>query len=262
MQVTSLCDHLDRVPKDERPILVVQACVAARCSHFARFKVTPADVLLMTGRLRANVMAVNEVTWKDERPVTQTESPFAKQESLNSNKANGELQKRADLRSLSPGTLGTSSETQSKGIAERLGTQEESQRSYAAEVSNLIFKQTQLGQALYRHASLLNHSCDPNAAVSFEGNRLTVRAVKRVSGGSELTLSYGPQKGETRTAERRKWLWERYAFLCNCTACTEVSLQGYFTAGPSEKQPVARLNGLLWKLVQCSSRSGLSLESF
>lgn len=92
----------------------------------------------------------------------------------------------------------------------------------AARLSS-TFEQVQLGQGLYPTASLLNHSCDPSTAVSFVGNKLVVRAVQGVKAGAELTLSYGPQKGEQRTTERRKWLWERYTFVCNCAACTGVS---------------------------------------
>eukprot|EP00850_Spirogloea_muscicola_P015859 SM000125S26064 [mRNA] locus=s125:118617:123546:+ [translate_table: standard] len=83
-----------------------------------------------------------------------------------------------------------------------------------------------IAQALYPTASLLNHSCAPNVAVSFTGLRLTVRAVEFVGSGSRLELCYGPQKGEMMRQQRRAWLKERYFFCCHCSACSDESTSG------------------------------------
>eukprot|EP00850_Spirogloea_muscicola_P006502 SM000031S11511 [mRNA] locus=s31:23870:28925:- [translate_table: standard] len=83
-----------------------------------------------------------------------------------------------------------------------------------------------IAQALYPTASLLNHSCAPNVAVSFTGLRLTVRAVEFVGSGSRLELCYGPQKGEMTRQQRRAWLKERYFFCCHCSACSDDSTSG------------------------------------
>ncbi|GAQ78424.1 Tetratricopeptide repeat like superfamily protein [Klebsormidium nitens] len=222
-KVSSLCHHLDRVPTSERPTLLVLACTAARCAQASGNDVTPADVLLTIGRLRANVMAVNDVTWTAGRSEERAESPFQG--------ANGATERER----AKTGSAGNHTETLLSGkngeaeVGRHPALKDKSRdgflrtegmtESQSKVDPSLVFEQVQLGQALYPTASLLNHSCDPSAAVSFAGDRVCVRAVKRLQPGEELTLSYGPQKGETRTADRRKWLWERYAFVCNCGAC-------------------------------------------
>lgn len=227
LQLSFLCHHLDRVPTGERPPLLVLACTAARCAQASGTDVTPAEVLLTIGRLRANVMAVNDVTWTARRSEEREESPFqgtnGATERKSAEKGSTETGVGKELRSGMDGETGVGQNPKransSGGRILRTDGTIETEPKFDP---SLVFEQVQLGQALYPTASLLNHSCDPSAAISFAGKRVTVRAVKRVKPGEELTLSYGPQKGETRTAERRKWLWERYAFVCNCAACTGV----------------------------------------
>jgi len=38
--------------------------------------------------------------------------------------------------------------------------------------------------------SMANHSCVPNACIQFEGRRASVRALRRIEQGEEVTISY------------------------------------------------------------------------
>jgi hypothetical protein len=180
-------------------------------------------------------MAVNEVSWAEKRPVEQSGSPFTNGGAPSSGLRHGAKVEPQESRSVPRAQQMDSEESVSRtgelqGEEQvRMGAQPTSRvdpSDFAAGLSS-TYEQVQLGQGLYPTASLLNHSCDPSTAVSFVGNKLVVRAVQGVKAGAELTLSYGPQKGEQRTAERRKWLWERYAFVCHCTACTGVSTRSH-----------------------------------
>jgi len=73
--------------------------------------------------------------------------------------------------------------------------------------------------ALYPVASLMNHSCQPNIALSFDGTKLTARAVEPIGAGQAVLHCYGPQKGALITAVRQQQLKEQYHFVCRCRAC-------------------------------------------
>jgi SET and MYND domain-containing protein len=47
-----------------------------------------------------------------------------------------------------------------------------------------------VGMALDPLASLMNHSCDPNAVYLFEGTTIRVRSLKPISPGQEIFISY------------------------------------------------------------------------
>ncbi|DBA96455.1 TPA: hypothetical protein ACH3X1_015345 [Trebouxia sp. C0004] len=73
--------------------------------------------------------------------------------------------------------------------------------------------------AVYPTASLMNHSCQPNVAVCFDGCKLTARAIESVQAGEPLLHCYGAQKGALITPLRRQQLQEQYHFVCGCRAC-------------------------------------------
>ena len=47
-----------------------------------------------------------------------------------------------------------------------------------------------LGHGLYPIASFFNHSCWPNAVVSFSGQTLVVHAIHDIQPGEEVTIAY------------------------------------------------------------------------
>lgn len=87
---------------------------------------------------------------------------------------------------------------------------------------------TNLGKAVYLSASKLNHSCDPNALVSFGEVQnvceLKIQCIKGpVKEGQEVTISYGPLATKMKKEERRKLLKDNYYFDCQCSACDETN---------------------------------------
>ncbi|XP_041481801.1 histone-lysine N-methyltransferase SMYD3-like [Lytechinus variegatus] len=72
---------------------------------------------------------------------------------------------------------------------------------------------------IYLRASMLNHSCNPNCLVVFDGRKLQLRTVKDVKEGEECTISYVDIMDPVK--ERQSELEERYHFTCNCVKCVD-----------------------------------------
>jgi len=70
--------------------------------------------------------------------------------------------------------------------------------------------------------SLLNHSCDPNAASIKTQDEHTgvavIAAVKTIEPGEEITIDYMDVK-ELPVAERQEVLFQQYHFQCRCARC-------------------------------------------
>ena len=97
-----------------------------------------------------------------------------------------------------------------------------------------------LGRAVYASHSFYNHSCAPNAYLSTilpssssssntstglasnSPQTLTARVhlLRPVARGEEITLSYLPLSGLSRT-ERRDSLQKSYGFFCTCSVCSD-----------------------------------------
>nr|XP_027309659.2 histone-lysine N-methyltransferase SMYD3 isoform X1 [Anas platyrhynchos] len=76
-----------------------------------------------------------------------------------------------------------------------------------------------VGVGLYPSMSLLNHSCDPNCVIVFEGYQLLLRSVREIQIGEELTISY--IESLMPTSERQKQLMRQYCFECDCHLCQD-----------------------------------------
>eukprot|EP00730_Choanoeca_flexa_P000572 TRINITY_DN10253_c0_g2_i4.p1 TRINITY_DN10253_c0_g2~~TRINITY_DN10253_c0_g2_i4.p1 ORF type:complete len:423 (+),score=48.64 TRINITY_DN10253_c0_g2_i4:15-1283(+) len=74
-----------------------------------------------------------------------------------------------------------------------------------------------IGAALYPELAQLNHSCDPNACVVFEGKQAILRSLKDIDKGEEVRISYLPV-GQVWT-ERQQTLLHQYQFVCDCHRC-------------------------------------------
>lgn len=70
------------------------------------------------------------------------------------------------------------------------------------------------GWALDLLSSTLNHSCDPNAFLFFEGRQLRLRSLKRIAPGEELTICYTDPTIEVTL--RRAFLQKYHFFDCHC----------------------------------------------
>ncbi|XP_018412559.1 PREDICTED: histone-lysine N-methyltransferase SMYD3 [Nanorana parkeri] len=89
-----------------------------------------------------------------------------------------------------------------------------------------------VGVGLYPSMSLLNHSCDPNCVIVFEGTCLQLRAVKKIPKGEELTISYIDVKMPTHL--RQVQLQRQYCFSCDCHRCLSKDKDEDMLGGDSE----------------------------
>ncbi|KAM9779556.1 N-lysine methyltransferase SMYD2-B-like isoform 2-T3 [Syngnathus typhle] len=76
---------------------------------------------------------------------------------------------------------------------------------------------SQVGTAIYPDVALLNHSCVPNAIVTFKGRDAEVRAVRDMKAGDEVLISYIDLLYPTD--DRNERLRESYYFTCDCEEC-------------------------------------------
>lgn len=78
------------------------------------------------------------------------------------------------------------------------------------------------GSGLYAMQSLCNHSCIPNAEVTFPNNNfvLSIKAVVDIKQGDEIFISYLDECDRDRSRySRQKLLRENYLFSCSCEKC-------------------------------------------
>ena len=80
-------------------------------------------------------------------------------------------------------------------------------------------RHVRVGEALYSRACLLNHSCEPNANVAFDGATLELRAAAPLAIGEAVLTCYGPQVGHEPLRARRAKLLNGYFFRCGCVGC-------------------------------------------
>lgn len=93
---------------------------------------------------------------------------------------------------------------------------------------------------LWYHASYINHSCLNNAAFTFIGDLMVVRAIKPIAKNTEILIAYiGPRsigKGCRKCGLRKYW-----GFTCTCALCKAE-------CGPSDTQK-SRRNDYIYETV-------------
>lgn len=81
-----------------------------------------------------------------------------------------------------------------------------------------------IGTAMYLSASSLNHSCDPNCAIVFNGAQMSIKVIKEFDiAKEEPTISY-TEMLLTRK-QRQDYLLKHYYFKCQCTRCESLENQ-------------------------------------
>ncbi|CAN0542859.1 unnamed protein product, partial [Ectocarpus sp. 12 AP-2014] len=81
-------------------------------------------------------------------------------------------------------------------------------------------KHATVAVGLYLVASMINHSCCPNALASFHGGEMRVVATRAIERGEPVTISYGPLASKVGKPTRRQaYLSRAYFFRCECIAC-------------------------------------------
>lgn len=96
-----------------------------------------------------------------------------------------------------------------------------------------------VGYAFDVVTAMINHSCDPNAFVYFEGNKLRVRSIKPLAVGEEITICYVDPT--LILAARKAFLQREYFFDCSCKPSRHSDVSLVATNG-SEQANVANPN--------------------
>ncbi|GAB6020958.1 hypothetical protein CHUAL_003601 [Chamberlinius hualienensis] len=78
-----------------------------------------------------------------------------------------------------------------------------------------------IGIALFGEPSLLNHSCEPNAAVTFYDDTAIVRATQPINAGEEVTIDY--TEPHSISKEKKNDFLLNRNFICRCTFCLAAS---------------------------------------
>jgi hypothetical protein len=106
-----------------------------------------------------------------------------------------------------------------------------------------------IGCSLDPFAALVNHSCDPNSAIFFEGSELRVRSITTIAAGEEITISYiNPNESFDF---RQDQLLSKYYFTCECKKCAKGTrgpgdlITGDNKLDGSIKEAQRQLRGLL-----------------
>ncbi|KAL5365117.1 SET domain-containing protein [Aspergillus floccosus] len=76
-----------------------------------------------------------------------------------------------------------------------------------------------IGLYLHPYAALINHSCDYNAVVGFDGAELFAKALRPIAQDEQIFISYVDATNPVDI--RRKELRERYFFDCRCAKCAD-----------------------------------------
>ncbi|RUS23453.1 hypothetical protein BC937DRAFT_86138 [Endogone sp. FLAS-F59071] len=96
-----------------------------------------------------------------------------------------------------------------------------------------------VGAGVYLAASMMNHSCSPNAMAAWgvrrsakekkgDGGGIDMREMvvvmsREVRKGEPICISYGPQLGKVPVEERKRELAEKYFFDCECEVCRNIN---------------------------------------
>uniref|UniRef100_F6RQ08 [histone H3]-lysine(4) N-trimethyltransferase n=1 Tax=Ciona intestinalis TaxID=7719 RepID=F6RQ08_CIOIN len=77
--------------------------------------------------------------------------------------------------------------------------------------------QSDVGTGVYLNCSFINHSCEPNCVAEFNMRTLKIRAVKNITAGEEVLISYVDLFATS--FERQRELMSIYHFQCTCHSC-------------------------------------------
>ena len=104
-----------------------------------------------------------------------------------------------------------------------------------------------LGLALDPRSAAINHSCEPNAVVVFDGAKMSVRALEGMKEGEEVVISYVDSSGPhgVRQAELR----DQYFFTCECKKCKReakaVATDGFLPPGPDFDEKIKVIDAMI-----------------
>ncbi|PYH39292.1 S-adenosylmethionine-dependent methyltransferase [Aspergillus neoniger CBS 115656] len=92
-----------------------------------------------------------------------------------------------------------------------------------------------LGIYLHPYAAIFNHSCDHNAAVSFDGPNLHIKALRPIQKGEQIFITYIDVTDPYPIRQHN--LQSRYYFTCHCSKCTsEAASSTATTLHPAQQE--------------------------
>ncbi|XRM48582.1 hypothetical protein ABZX51_011497 [Aspergillus tubingensis] len=92
-----------------------------------------------------------------------------------------------------------------------------------------------LGVYLHPYAAIFNHSCDHNAAVSFDGPNLHIKALRPIRKGEQIFITYIDVTDPYPIRQHN--LQSRYYFTCHCSKCTsEAASPTATTLHPAQQE--------------------------
>jgi len=98
------------------------------------------------------------------------------------------------------------------------------------------------GTGLYVCIALANHSCTPTFTMAYEdGGIATMRALRDISAGEELTLAYVSPFYDLN--ERLVHLWRTWGFVCTCRKCQDQLMRLVMERGGADNKTAA-IDGL------------------
>jgi len=83
-------------------------------------------------------------------------------------------------------------------------------------------------------AATMNHSCNPNAVVSFDRNTLNIFSLRKISRDEEIFISYVDITDNPW--QRQEELQERYFFTCDCVECSAWTILQSTVVPPNNEQ--------------------------
>jgi hypothetical protein len=112
-----------------------------------------------------------------------------------------------------------------------------------------------IGLYMHPYAGLINHSCDYNSTVGFDGEEVYVKAMRPIKQDEQIFISYI----DTTTPYdiRRNELKERYFFDCSCIKCQKGTdtLEDQFISTPEDMTPLETAEREALELMQKATAS-------
>ncbi|GKZ75620.1 hypothetical protein AnigIFM56816_000277 [Aspergillus niger] len=100
-----------------------------------------------------------------------------------------------------------------------------------------------LGVYLHPYAAIFNHSCDHNAAVSFDGPNLHIKALRPIRKDEQIFITYIDVTDPYPI--RQANLQSRYYFTCHCSKCSrEAASSTAITLHPAQQEAYNILQSL------------------
>lgn len=76
-----------------------------------------------------------------------------------------------------------------------------------------------IGSGIYLSVSSIDHSCEPNSVLTFNGTKIFVKTICNLEPNQKLSISYTDILMPKNI--RQQYLLENYYFFCKCARCLE-----------------------------------------